>query len=210
MEMFMRNAVVLIVLVGLVSPAVASAQTQAIATSFDQLRVLVRPGNTVTVTDSAGAETRGKVLSVSGASLELSVAGTPRSWAESQVRIVSQQRHSFGAGARHGFFIGAGVGGVLGGGSSGRVRRFGWGDCRLCTHERRGLWSHGCRHWRRCQCPASWISCRLCRPTHLPDHTRGVASSPGATEGRGVIAGVLNAGPRAVVTLDIGSQRHRR
>ena len=119
MEMFMRNAVVLIVLVGLVSPAVASAQTQAIATSFDQLRVLVRPGNTVTVTDAAGNETRGKVLAVSGASLELSVDGTPRSWAESQVRVVSQQRHSFGAGARRGFFIGAVIGGVGGGAVAG-------------------------------------------------------------------------------------------
>ena len=92
-----------------------SAQAQEIATSFDQLRVLVKPGDTVTVTDSSGHENKGQVLAVSATSLEVTVDGARRSWAESQVRMVSEQRHaSLGTGAKWGFFIGAGLGALAG------------------------------------------------------------------------------------------------
>jgi hypothetical protein len=50
-----------------------AADAQEIAGSFDQLRVLVKPGDTVTLTDSTGNETRGKILTLSSTSLALSV-----------------------------------------------------------------------------------------------------------------------------------------
>ena len=95
--------------------AATPVRAQGIATSFDQLRVLVKPGNTLAVTDAAGRETKGKLLALSASSLELSVGQTTRTFAESEVQAVSQQRHaSFGTGAKWGFFIGAGLGALAG------------------------------------------------------------------------------------------------
>ena len=95
--------------------AATPVRAQEIATSFDQLRVLVKPGNTLAVKDAAGRETKGKLLTLSASSLELSVGQTTRTFAESEVQAVSQQRHaSFGTGAKWGFFIGAGLGALAG------------------------------------------------------------------------------------------------
>jgi len=108
-----RLAATVVVLLG-VAPA---ARAQEIATSFDQLRVLVKPGDSVTVTDAAGQETKGKIRSLSSSSLELSVGEMARAFAESEVRTVSHERHaSFGTGAKWGFFIGAGLGALGGAG----------------------------------------------------------------------------------------------
>lgn len=98
----------------LLAPA-AAADAQEIATSFDQLRVLVKPGDTVTVTDSAGNETRGKILALSSSSLAVSAGDTQRTWTASEVRAISQRRRaSLGTGAKWGFVIGAGLGALLG------------------------------------------------------------------------------------------------
>jgi hypothetical protein len=106
-------AAAVVVLLG-VAPA---ARAQEIATSFDQLRVLVKPGDSVTVTDAAGHETKGKIRSLSSSSLELSVGEMPRVFGESVVRTVSHHRHaSLGTGAKWGFFIGAGLGALGGAG----------------------------------------------------------------------------------------------
>jgi hypothetical protein len=95
----------------------AGARAQDVATSFDQLRVLVKPADTVTVTDAMGHQIRGRLRSLSSSSLELSVGNLPRLFSESEVRGVSQHRHaSFGTGAKWGFIVGAGLG-VLGGAS---------------------------------------------------------------------------------------------
>ncbi len=94
-------------------------RAQDIATSFDQLRVLVEPGSTLTVTDAAGKETTGKLLALSGSSLELSVGQTTRAFADSEVQAVRQRRHaSFGTGAKWGFLIGAGLGALAGVGAA--------------------------------------------------------------------------------------------
>jgi hypothetical protein len=99
--------------------AATPVRAQDIATSFDQLRVLVKPGSTLAVTDAAGKETIGKLLALSGSSLELSVGQTTRAFAESEVQAVRQQRHaSFGTGAKWGFFIGAGLGALAGAGAA--------------------------------------------------------------------------------------------
>lgn len=95
--------------------AAAAADAQEIATSFDQLRVLVKPGDTVTVTDAAGNETRGRIETLSSSSLALSVGNNQRTWTTSEVRTISQQRRaSLGTGAKWGFLIGAGIGALAG------------------------------------------------------------------------------------------------
>lgn len=104
-----------ILCVSLFLTAATAAEAQEIATSFDQLRVLVKPGDTVTVTDFAGNETRGRILTLSSSSLALSVGETQRTWTSSEVRTVNQRRRaSLGTGAKWGFFIGAGIGALAG------------------------------------------------------------------------------------------------
>jgi hypothetical protein len=92
---------------------------QDTATSFDQLRVLVKPGSTLGVTDITGKKTTGKLLALSGSSLELRVGQTTRTFGESEVQSVTQRRHaSFGTGAKWGFFIGASLGALAGVGAA--------------------------------------------------------------------------------------------
>ena len=92
-----------------------TAYAQEIPASFDQLRVVVKPGDSVTVTDTAGNEIRGTILALSSSSLELAVRDVPRMFTESDVRTIRQQRHaSFGTGATWGFVAGAGFGALTG------------------------------------------------------------------------------------------------
>ena len=94
-------------------PAVSSAQD--LAGSFDQLRVLVKPGDTVRVTDGAGEEVRGTITDLSPSSLALRVGGTRRTFLETDIAAIHQRRNdSLANGAKWGFVIGAGLG-VLGG-----------------------------------------------------------------------------------------------
>jgi hypothetical protein len=91
--------------------AAASAHAQQIATSFDQLSALVKPGDTITVTDAAGVETRGKILALSPSTLEVRAGDGTRTFLESGVRTIAQRRHaSLGRGAKWGFVAGAGLG----------------------------------------------------------------------------------------------------
>lgn len=73
----------------------------------------MKPGETVTVADAAGIEHRGRILALSSSSIDLTVDDTRRTFAESDVRTISQRRASPGKGAKWGFFVGSGVG-VLG------------------------------------------------------------------------------------------------
>ena len=50
-----------------------SSGAQSPATTFDELRLLVKDGNEVVVTDSNGRRTRGKVATVTASSLDLAV-----------------------------------------------------------------------------------------------------------------------------------------
>ena len=94
-------------------PAAASAQE--LAGSFEQLRVLVKPGDTVRVTGGGGEEIRGTIMDLSSSSLALRVGGTRRAFLEHDVAAVYQRRNdSLANGAKWGFVIGAGLG-VLGG-----------------------------------------------------------------------------------------------
>jgi hypothetical protein len=85
-----------------------AAGAQGIAGSFEQLKVLVRPGETVTVTETTGQETTGKIADLSSSTLALLAGGTRRELSESDVRTI-QQRHndSLANGALYGLAIGA-------------------------------------------------------------------------------------------------------
>jgi len=91
------------------------AQAQELAVSFGQLRVLVKPGDTVTVRDRAGQEVRGAVAELSSSSLALVVAGSRRSFLESDIDVIRQRRpDSLANGAKWGFSVGAGLGFLAG------------------------------------------------------------------------------------------------
>jgi len=84
---------------------------QELAGSFDQLRVLVKAGDTIRVTDRTGREVRGSVIDVSASSLALATGGSRRTFLESDVTSIRQRRpDSLSNGAKWGFAVGAGLG----------------------------------------------------------------------------------------------------
>ena len=92
-----------------------AAGAQELAGSFDQLRVLLKPGETVLVTDGAGREVRGTVTDLSPSSLALRVGGARRTFLETDIASIQQRRPDpLSNGAKWGFVVGAGLG-VLGG-----------------------------------------------------------------------------------------------
>ena len=94
-------------------PSAGSAQD--LAGSFDQLRVLVKQGDTVRVTNDAGDEVRGTITDLSSSSLNLKVDGTRRTFLETDITAIHQRRNdSLANGAKRGFIVGASLG-VLGG-----------------------------------------------------------------------------------------------
>jgi hypothetical protein len=111
-EATMRNAL----LTGLFLLTCApQALAQELANSFDQLRVLVKAGDRLTVTDEAGQETRGRVVRIAGTSLEIDAEGVTRIFQQTRVTTI-RQRHqdTLANGARIGFGIGAGFGALVG------------------------------------------------------------------------------------------------
>jgi len=92
-----------------------TGEAQELAGSFDQLRVLVKHGDTVRVTDGAGEEVRGTITGLSSSSLDLMVGGTRRTFLETDISAIHQRRNdSLANGAKWGFVAGAALG-VLGG-----------------------------------------------------------------------------------------------
>ena len=91
------------------------AEAQELAGSFDQLRVLVKRGDTVTLTDAAGHEVTGSVLDLSPTALAIMVAGTRQEFPAADVSTIKQRRQdSLENGAKWGFATGLGLG-LLGG-----------------------------------------------------------------------------------------------
>lgn len=94
---------------------VPSVGAQELAGSFDQLRVLVKAGDTVRVTDRAGDEVRGRLTDISPSSLTLRVDGARRTFLEGEIAAIHQRRHdSLANGAKWGFAVGAGLGVLAG------------------------------------------------------------------------------------------------
>lgn len=93
----------------------ASAFAQGIAESLHELRLLVRPGETITVIDTSGSEVKGRIESLSSSQLVLATPAGPRSWTDRDVSSVRQRRSdSLGNGAWIGLGTGAAIG-VAGG-----------------------------------------------------------------------------------------------
>lgn len=92
----------------LLIPVQAAAQQPA--TTPDQLSVLLRPGETVWVTDGSGHEVKGRLLTLAGDALQVEISGLPQSIEFATVQRV-QHRHADSL--LNGTLIGAAVGGGL-------------------------------------------------------------------------------------------------
>jgi hypothetical protein len=95
---------------GLLVLSPPSSAAQAPARSFEQLQVLVAPGETLSVTDATGREVTGRLAELTSAALTLELDGGARTWEVADVRRV-RQRH--GDSLLNGTLIGAGVGAGL-------------------------------------------------------------------------------------------------
>jgi len=88
----------------------AGAQ-DVVATSFDQVKMLVRLGDTVTVMNASGHKTTGTLADLSSGSVGLLVDGTRRDVGIGDVSTIHQRRMgSLAKGARVGFAIGGALG----------------------------------------------------------------------------------------------------
>jgi hypothetical protein len=111
----MQSSSARVVCLALLISLPASAGAQELAGSFEQLRVLVKPGDTVRVTDGAGQEVRGTITDLSSSSLALRTGGTRRTFLDNDIAAVHHRRNdSLANGAKWGFVTGAALG-VLGG-----------------------------------------------------------------------------------------------
>lgn len=86
----------------------ARVEAQAVASSLDQLTVLVKPGDTITVLDVTGAEAEGRIGTLSRDALILATEAGPRKLLETDIARISQRR---GDSLKNGAIIGA-VGGA--------------------------------------------------------------------------------------------------
>ena len=88
----------------LVPTALASAQD-----SFADLHTNLKTGQTVSITDESGTETKGRFVSAGG-SIRLMVDGAVREWAPQQVREIRRRGDS----VRNGLVVGMSTGGAFG------------------------------------------------------------------------------------------------
>jgi hypothetical protein len=79
-------------LCALVTAIAQTATAQEIAGSFEQLQVLVKPGDTVTVRDATGVETKGTIAALSSSTLALLTADTRLELSENDVSTIKQRR----------------------------------------------------------------------------------------------------------------------
>jgi hypothetical protein len=75
-----------------------AAGAQELAGSFDQLRVLVKPGDRITVAEPDGRVTTGRISDVSASSLALLVDGSRREFREPDVDTIRRRGDDTGAG----------------------------------------------------------------------------------------------------------------
>jgi hypothetical protein len=100
-----------LVAIGLIG-GMRSAEAQAVeqAASFEQLQMLVRPGDVITVIDDNGTKLRGTLTRLSSSSLQLVIGSTERTFEQSQVRTIRQRR---GDSLANGAWTGLAVGMVI-------------------------------------------------------------------------------------------------
>ena len=92
-------------------PADPATPTVGIATSFEQLRVITRPGARVTVTDASGDQLSGRIAELSSSSMSIIANGTRRDFGEGDIAHIRVRRGDpLDNGALWGLAIGAGFG----------------------------------------------------------------------------------------------------
>jgi hypothetical protein len=82
-------------------------EAQEVASSFDQLAVLVKPGDKITVVDVTGRETTGRIGTLSRDVLILATSAGPRHLGEPDVAAIRQRR---GDSLTNGAIVGAAAG----------------------------------------------------------------------------------------------------
>jgi hypothetical protein len=82
-------------------------EAQGVASSFDQLGVLVKPGDKISVVDLAGSEAEGRIGKLSRDTLTLVTETGPRQFGELEVAKIRQRR---GDSLKNGAIIGAAAG----------------------------------------------------------------------------------------------------
>lgn len=85
------------------------AETQGVAGSFEELRAVVKPGDTVIITDNVGRDIQGQIAALSSSSLELLVTRIRTKFAETDVDTISR-RDSRWNGTLWGLVVGATLG----------------------------------------------------------------------------------------------------
>ena len=102
------NRPLILTLLLLIAAATPSASAQT-ASSFEQLVLLVKSGDRVTVTDSAGREHSGKIIDLSPSTLALRIHGARHNFRAESVRTISQRRPDS---LRQGALIGLAAGAI--------------------------------------------------------------------------------------------------
>lgn len=98
------------VVVSLVLAVGTMAGAQDVATSFSELRLLTKAGDTVTVTDTRGREVKGRIAVLSPEQLVVTDRAGRHEWAEADVVGIRQRRpDSLLNGALIGMGVGAGI-----------------------------------------------------------------------------------------------------
>jgi hypothetical protein len=134
-----RSSVRLSIVAGSLAVLLPSpARAQQVAATFEELRNLIKPGETIDVTDARGAISKGRLAGLSAGSLQLQVdrnPGAPISLSESDVNNIAVHRSDpLWNGMLIGFVSGAVPVALIGAGASasgGRSRRR---DRRLRLH----------------------------------------------------------------------------
>jgi len=98
------------------------ANAQGVATSFTELRLLVSPGDTVTVHHHGGEQTKGKILSLSPTSIAILTRSERHDLDEGDVSVIVQRRQDS---LKNGALWGAGITSVV----------FGIGLAQVCEGE---------------------------------------------------------------------------
>jgi hypothetical protein len=89
----------------------APAAAQELASSFDQLRVLVKAGDFLTVTDASGRKIVGSLTELTPTTLAIAARDGQARFAEGDVLTIRQRRTGdLAKGAKWGFAVGGGIG----------------------------------------------------------------------------------------------------
>ena len=101
----------LIALALVLAGTASTAQAQEVASTIEQLRVLVRPGSEVRVTVASGRQVKGTIQGFDSTALRLRVHGVDEVLQEPEIRTIRERRDdSLVNGARNGFIVGAALG----------------------------------------------------------------------------------------------------